>query len=180
MLVLKRVAHLPVKSSADTQPCCWLWGTRAICLSLKLLVLQDHHRRGGKKISISLLNKTLLFHKACRRHPIPLFRLQSMISFMVGVSAHDRALTKLHGQTWGLAGPPRSCACSLGQCRRSLLLLMVWGTSLVAPALQSPPISLPHHFACTLHSLSGDASFSHCRSRGIAQSSAPTLHNFFF
>lgn len=56
---------------------------------------------------------------------------------------------------------------------------MVWGTSLVSPAMQSPPISLPHCFACILHSWSGDASFSLCRSPSITQSSAPMFHNFF-
>lgn len=68
---------------------------------------------GREKISISLVKKTFLFPKAGRNHPIPLFRLQSRVSFMWMYLLVTGTLVKLQNKSWDLAGPPVKGVCLL-------------------------------------------------------------------
>lgn len=141
MLVSKGVVHLPVKSSTDTQPYCWLWEVRAVCLSLKLLVLQDRYRTGGENKHKPLKESFIISQSWQENTPSPYlgFRVEFLLWWVYLLSK----------AAWSSLVSGRSPEV---MCLPFLLLLMAWGTSLVTPALQSPPISLPHCFACTFHS----------------------------
>lgn len=142
MLVSKGVVHLPVKSSTDTQPYCWLWEVRTVCLSLKLLVLQDRYRTGGEN-KHKLLKESFIISQSWQENTPPSylgFRVEFLLWWVYLLSK----------AAWSGLVSGRSPEVIM--CLPFLLLLMAWGTSLVAPALQSPPISLPLCFACTFHS----------------------------
>lgn len=51
MLVSKGVVPLPIKRSAGTERCCWLWGGQSCLLELEIAGVARSSQDGGRKLA---------------------------------------------------------------------------------------------------------------------------------